>query len=106
MKRIYVAENPTEAHLLKGVLESRGISVEIRGEALFGIRGEIPFTEGLPELWVVDDQQTSEALQVLRARSVETGDVTHGESWRCSTCGETVESQFTACWRCNADRPH
>lgn len=103
MKKVFVAQHPTEAHLLKGVLESRGILSEIRGEALFGARGEIPFTEALPEIWVLNDDQVSEALQVLRSRSAETSDV--GQSWRCSNCGETVEPQFTVCWRCNADKP-
>ena len=106
MTKVFVAQHPTEAHLLKGVLESKGIPSEIRGEALFGARGELPFTEALPEIWVLNDDQVGEALEVLRNRSTETSDIDEGKSWRCSNCGETVELQFTACWRCNADKPN
>ena len=51
MRRVFVAQHPAEAHLLKGLLESNGIPSEVRGEALFGVRGEIPFTEAFPEIW-------------------------------------------------------
>ena len=106
MTKVFVAQHPTEAYLLKGVLESNGIPSEIRGEALFGARGEIPLTEASPEVWVLNDDQVGEALEVLRNRSTETRDVDEGQSWRCSNCGETIEPQFTACWQCNADKPN
>lgn len=101
MKRIFVAQHPTEAHLLKGVLENEGIAAEIRGEALFGVRGEIPFTEALPEIWV-DDAQVGRALEVLRSQATPAAGA--GESVPCSNCGEMLEPQFTACWRCQAER--
>src|SRR6185503_4698799 len=104
--KIFVAQHPAEAHFLKGLLESNGIPSEVRGEALFGVRGEIPFTEAFPEIWVLNDDQAGEALKVLRNRSTETNDADEGQSWRCSNCGETVEPQFTACWQCSADRPN
>jgi len=55
MIRVFTAQHPTQAHLMKGVLESRGIPSEVRGEDLFGARGEIPVWEALPEIWVNDD---------------------------------------------------
>ena len=27
------------------------------------------------------------------------------QSWRCPSCGEGLEGQFTACWKCGARRP-
>jgi hypothetical protein len=98
--KVFVAQNPTEAHFLKGLLESNGIATEVR-EALFGASGEVPVFEAFPELWVVDDHQVSEALKVLQNRSSK-GDET---PWRCAHCGETIEPQFAACWSCNAERP-
>ena len=44
MVQVYSAENPTEAHYLKGLLESQGIQCDVRGESLFGARGELPIT--------------------------------------------------------------
>ena len=106
MVKVFVAQHPTEAHLLKGLLESNGIPSEVRREALFGVRGEIPFTEAFPEIWVLNDEQVGEALNVLRNRSTKTNDLDEGQSWWCSNCGETVEPQFTTCWQCNADKPN
>ena len=28
-----------------------------------------------------------------------------GPSWRCVTCGEVIEGQFSQCWRCGSERP-
>jgi hypothetical protein len=66
MKKVFVARNPAEAHLVKGMLESRGIRAEVRGEALWGTRGETPVTaDTLPEVWVLDDDQEQEAARLV-----------------------------------------
>ena len=31
--------------------------------------------------------------------------VNNGDAWQCPACGEHSEAQFTACWRCGAERP-
>jgi hypothetical protein len=107
VKKVFVAQHPTEAHLVKGLLESQGIPAEVRGEALFGTRGEAPVSpDTLPTVWVFDDRQTAEALEVLRGRQVgEIGAAAKGESWQCPNCSEMVEPQFTVCWQCGADKP-
>jgi hypothetical protein len=65
MKQVYVAPNPAEAHLVRGLLESRGIHAEVRGEALWGTRGETPLTpDTLPTVWV-DDNQAPEAARIV-----------------------------------------
>jgi len=106
LRRVYVARHPTEAHFLKGLLASQGIEAEIRGEALFSARGELPVTsDTCPSVWVLDDSQLDRALPVDR------GVRTSGASsrylrgtWRCSSCGEELEPQFTECWRCGTAR--
>jgi Putative prokaryotic signal transducing protein len=66
MKKVYVAQNPAEAHLVKGMLESNGIRAEVQGEALWGTRGETPVTpETLPEVWVLDDDEEEEAVRLV-----------------------------------------
>ena len=106
MKQVFLAQHPTDAYLVQGMLESHGIAAKVQGEALFSARGETPVTpDTLPSVWVLDDDQAGEALELLRTRqAAEPGDTT-GESWRCPACGETIESQFTACWNCGAERP-
>lgn len=104
MLKIYSAKHPTEAHLLKGILESYGILSEVRGEFLFAGRGELPIgPETAPSVWILDDAKLDEAAAI-----VEGFDHPHPsddqESWRCSSCGELSEVQFTECWNCGKSR--
>jgi hypothetical protein len=70
MKQVFVAQNPAEAHLVRGLLETRGIQAEVRGEELWGTRGETPLTfDTLPTVWVVDDLQVPEAMSALEEYS-------------------------------------
>lgn len=106
MKQVFVAQHPAEAHLVKGVLESQGIGAEVRAEALFGTRGEAPVTpDTLPSVWVLDDSDIDRALALLRDFHAGREGIPSGEPWVCSTCGETLDPQFAACWQCDTSRP-
>jgi Putative prokaryotic signal transducing protein len=66
MKRVFVTKNPTEAHLVKGLLEREGIAAEVQGEWLYGAMGEIPFTpETWPSVWISKDSQLKRALKFV-----------------------------------------
>ena len=106
MKQVFVAQHPTEAHFVKGLLEADGIPAEVHGESLFGARGEAPVTpDTLPSVWV-NESDTSGALQVLADYGRRaTPAAAAANTWRCPSCGESVEPQFTECWRCGASRP-
>ncbi len=39
MRKIYIAETPVESHLIKGLFESKGISVIVSGEDIARIIG-------------------------------------------------------------------
>ena len=68
MQKVFTAQHPTEAHLVKGLLESAGIAAEVQGEPLFSARGGLPMTgDTLPSVWVLDDEQLDEARQVIAA---------------------------------------
>ncbi len=104
MKRIHNARHAAEAHLVRGFLESCGIAAVVRGEWLAGGFGELPLDACA--VWVSDDAQLAEADRLLQdflqghiAAAAAAG------SWQCPHCGETGESQFTACWQCGAARP-
>ena len=106
MKQIYIADDPTEAHLVKGILEQYGISCEIRGEALWGARGQLPLTsETLPSIWIVDESKYEEAKELTEQFKNKTLTANAGTSWKCPACGVDVEGQFTDCWKCGAGRP-
>ena len=103
MTRVFTARHPTEAHLIANMLSARGIRAEVRGEALFSTRGEVPVTAStLPSVWVIDEGQVTEALALLRDRASTFSD---DQPWTCPRCGESVESQFTQCWNCGAEIP-
>lgn len=107
MRQVFVAQHPTEAYFVKDLLEREGIDAEVRGEALFGMRGEAPVTpDTLPSVWISDERQTEKAIAIMAAyRHGDARAATAGPPWRCPRCGEQIESQFTACWRCSSTRP-
>jgi hypothetical protein len=106
MKQVFVAQHPTEAHLVKGVLAAEGIEAEVQGESLFSVRGETPATaDTLPTVWVVDDADASRAESILSGYGRRAGADTADAPWLCAKCHELVEFQFTECWRCGASQP-
>jgi hypothetical protein len=91
-----------QAWLLKERLEREGIACLLRNEELFAALGEIPFLECRPELWVVDDEVWPRAALLVEGWLREEA---AGEAWICSGCGESLEGQFGACWKCGRSRP-
>ena len=102
MKAVYSSLNLIEAHHLKNLLQSAGIRCRLRNEDLVRLAGEIPFPECSLQLLVerAEDQSAAETLvrEFLRPQRQ-----TH-ESWRCRSCDEMIEGQFTACWKCGCNR--
>ena len=103
MKLIHTAKHPTEAHLIRGMLEAEGIRALIKGDQLYGAYGELPV---LPTVWIFDDALAMHAdrlvIDFLR------GSAAHKyghQRWTCAQCGENLEGQFTDCWKCGAARP-
>jgi hypothetical protein len=105
VRQVFVAGDVTEAHFVRGLLESHGLSATVRGEDLGGTRGDVPFWETWPTVWVLDDSREAEAVELVRQYEAGTGPAnTEGGSWRCPRCGQELEPQFTACWVCGAER--
>jgi len=106
MKRIYIAMNPVDAHLLKGVLESEDIKAVVQGEYLWSARGRVPITpDTSPSVWVVDNIDYERAMEVVKEfQSLERISGPEDEDWKCTNCKETNEGQFTECWHCGTPR--
>jgi len=102
VKPVYSSLNTVEVHHLKNVLAASGIHCTVRNEELVRLFGEMPFPECAAQLLVerAEDYAAAEALVRDFLRSRPRG----GPSWRCRGCGETSETQFTACWSCGAER--
>jgi hypothetical protein len=103
MKLVFTARHPTEAHLIRGLLESEGIRAEVRGDQLYGAFGELPV---LPTVWILDPAADADANRLVGEFLRGTPAHRHRhERWNCVACGETLEGQFTDCWNCGAARP-
>lgn len=87
------------ALMLKEMLQAEGVDCLIRNEELFAAMGEIPFIECLPELWVIDDEVYPRARTLLEAWLRD--ETEPGPPWTCPGCGEVIEGQFGACWKCD-----
>lgn len=103
MKRVHNAMHATEAHLVRGLLESHGIEAVVRGEFLTGGWGELPVD--VCSVWVAEDRAFAEADRLLQDFLKGAPARIHGgEAWTCGHCGEAIEGQFTACWQCGRER--
>jgi Putative prokaryotic signal transducing protein len=104
MHKVFTAAHPTEAHLVKGLLESEGIEAVVRGEALFGARGEAPVTvDTLPSVWVIDPADADRAAALIAVPAADaSGGVPGDRTWRCPACNESIGQEFSACWKCGA----
>jgi hypothetical protein len=99
MLKIYTASHPIHAHALRGALGAAGIEAEVRGDFLFSMRGELPFTtDTLPSVWILHDEDLELAQTVMREFERGSGDGSIG-TWKCE-CGEINERQFDRCWKC------
>jgi hypothetical protein len=58
MRVIYEAENLLDGHLVKGLLEQRGIQAFVSGQYLTGALGELPVA-GIVTVYVADDDEAA-----------------------------------------------
>jgi len=86
---------------LKLVLDSEGIFCVVRNRHLSSAAGRLPPNECWTELWVTDEEY-SRAETIVEHALERTG--TGEKSWVCARCGEKLEAQFEACWKCCTTR--
>jgi ABC-type ATPase with predicted acetyltransferase domain len=61
--------------------------------------GELPPFECWPQLCVEDDDFWEAKRIVEEAFSAK-----EMIAWKCDSCGEEIEGQFTECWKCGESR--
>jgi hypothetical protein len=101
MKTVYSAANIALVSIFQRLLEERGIKCWTKNEALLTGIGEIPPIETWPQLCVEDEDYSEAKRLVEEALSAKDIDI----SWKCDSCGEVIEGQFTECWNCGKSRP-
>lgn len=100
MKTVYSASNISLVSIFQNILEGHGINCWIKNEFLSLGMGEIPPLECWPQL-CVDDGDFGEAKCIVE----EALSVKDMPAWKCDSCGEEIEGQFTECWNCGKTRP-
>nr|WP_246201003.1 DUF2007 domain-containing protein [Vibrio ziniensis] len=97
--KIFIAQHPTEAHIVCGLLRQQNIPCEVRGETLFSVRGEIPFDEASsPYVWLLNLSLLEQSEQVISDYLQPA--FPNQPDWVCKHCGENNEPQFGLCWNC------
>ncbi len=100
MKRVFSSYSLAAAHHARNLLETEGIRSVVRNEMLSSAMGELPPAECQVEVWVLRDGDAERAERVLHRQEPPCAE----DAWRCASCGESCEPQFTQCWRCGAYR--
>ena len=105
MKRIHTCDNIVIAGQIQSLLENRDIECFIKNAALAGGIGELPPIECWPEIWIKQDEDESDAKQIIQTFFKQQTEFSNEElkNWQCH-CGETIEGQFSQCWNCGAIR--
>ena len=101
MKYLFAPNTMSESsdvYALKIILDTEEIPCSIRNEYLSIALGELSHQDCIPALWVLNDADYPRALKVMetwRSSPVKTK-----SQWVCAECGETIEGQFSSCWKC------
>ncbi|ASU22455.1 hypothetical protein CCZ37_07550 [Vibrio qinghaiensis] len=97
--KIFVSSHPIEAYIVCQYLQQFNIHCEVKGENLYGLSGELPFTEEtLPYVWLLDETQIADAQ--VRLMAYQSEEISEKTYWICKQCSEENEPQFAACWYC------
>lgn len=103
MQCVYSSPSAAEAHLVQGYLEQAGVQASVQGGELGGLLGAVPTPETYTSVWVApEDVERAEGLiEEFLSSQEAAADATR---WRCPTCGEELEPQFSDCWNCGTSR--
>src|SRR5262249_46466016 len=101
--RVYSAQNTLMVDHLRHVLEADGIACVVRNRYLSSALGRLPAAECWTELWIRDDARLARAQGIVE-RALEQDDSAGAATWECPQCGERLEPQFEACWKCSIRR--
>ncbi|CAH0540548.1 DUF2007 domain-containing protein [Vibrio marisflavi] len=101
--KIFIARNPTEAHIVCELLRSEHVACEVRGEGLFGLQGELPFGDDTDAyIWLLNTYHEKKAVTIVQEYQSRLNRNENNADWYCSGCGEQNEGQFAICWSCGA----
>lgn len=86
---------------VKNTLELAGYECHIRNEYAAGGAGDIAPIDTWPEVWLENDAQYNDALELLQKNILK--NKSQGQDWICSSCGEKNGAAFEFCWNCGQE---
>lgn len=101
MKLLYTNENRYLVHNIQNLVENAGIAIMLKNEFAAGAAGDLVPHETWLELWVVNDVDYEQAIQVISSSFSSEDDA----EWTCSNCQETNDASFEFCWHCHNSAP-
>lgn len=92
---VFRAQHTVEANLIRGLLESEGIPVDVAGNGLVGAYPGLEWTK--IRIYVAPERQ------VQAKALIEDWDRSHPveKAWLCRGCGESNAATFEFCWQCS-----
>lgn len=100
MRKVYTSIDPVGLAHVRAALENAGIPARVLNEAIAMSAGGTAPDRAHPEIWVENDDDEARARSII-AR-YEAGELAaQRPAWKCPSCGETIEGQFTECWNCH-----
>ena len=98
MKSVYSSANFLIVEHYKNVLETQGIPCIVKNSFLASAAGELPPTETWPVLCIIKDEDLPRAQEIISSED-NMGEM-ENSAWRCPSCGESIDGQFSQCWQC------
>ena len=95
MKTVYSAPNISLVSIFQNILEGSGIRCWLKNQFLSAGVGDLPPIECWPQL-CVEDCDFEEAKRIVE-EALSEKEMT---AWKCVSCEELIEGQFTECWKC------
>lgn len=99
MKRIYLARDITQAHLVVNLLEQQLIPAKIENAHQSGGLGDLAVS--YPEVWVTRKADAERARAIIDAFEAQ-GRASVADI-HCPKCSELNPANFDLCWACKAD---
>ena len=96
MRKIYIAANLPDAHIVLNLVERAGIRTCVTNANVQSVIGEVPVNL-YPEVWVMDDEDYVRARKIVVDHEYTPRECGVGY---CLDCGEENPRSFEICWHC------